>query len=214
MRLQRAAGAWRLGFVAVLLFLLSGAAQLRAQSPTLEVNPDSSQRNAFVRTANLLEDTPWLTALRQGLPVQLRYRVEVWRSREGWFDALANQYEWQVVVRHQPLLDQFTVYLIFPGRKVRSNVYATPGALGKALGSPYAIPLRPSDEGTYYYAASLDVQTLSDSDLEDFNKVIKGEIVQGGGGSLAERARRLALQLAGLPKLGLTARSSQFEFRK
>lgn len=201
----------------MLLLLALGPASLAAQdrAPRLEVSPDTSKKGvALVRTMNLLEDTPWLTALRQGLPVQLRYRVELWRSREAWVDALSTQYEWQVVVRHNPLLDQFTMYVIFPGRPVRSKVYPTPGTLGAILGSPYAIPMKAGDDGMYYYAASLDVQTLSDSDLDDFNKVIRGEIVQGGGGSLAERARRLALQLAGLPKLGLTARSGQFESRK
>lgn len=196
------------------LLLLPVVARAQSRAPELRVTRDTIRDRPLVQSTNLLDDTPWMTALRQGLPVRLRYRVEIWRSREGWFDALTTQYEWQVVLRHQPLLDQFTLYRLFPGQQVRTFTYATAGALGAVLASPYSIPLKPPEDGTHYYAASLDVQTLSDSDLDDFNKVIRGEIVQGGGGSLAERARRLALQLAGLPKLNLTARTAQFEYRK
>lgn len=205
---------WRLGLCALLLLLGPTVATAQATAPELRVTRDTIKDRPLVQSTNLLGDTPWLTALRQGLPVRLRYRVEIWRSREGWFDAVSNQYEWQVVIRHQPLLDQFTLYRLFPRQDVRTYTYATAGALAAVLEQPYSIPIKPSEEGTHYYAASLDVQTLSESDLDDFNKVIRGEIVQGGGRSLAERARRLALQLAGLPKLNLTARSAQFEYKR
>jgi hypothetical protein len=205
---------WRLGLCALLMLLAPSVMEAQSSAPELRVTRDTIKDRPLVQSTNLLGDTPWLTALRQGLPVRLRYRVEIWRSREGWFDAIANQYEWQVVIRHQPLLDQFTLYRLFPRQSVRTYTYATSGALAAVLEQPYAIPLKPTEDGIHYYAASLDVQTLSDSDLDDFNKVIRGEIVQGSGGSLAERARRLALQLAGLPKLNLTARSAQFEYKR
>jgi hypothetical protein len=200
--------------IVALSLLLTVPLAAQDRIPRLEVAPDSTLKNARVRSVNLLEDTPWLTALRQGLPVQLRYRLELWRSREGWFDALANQIELRVVVVHQPLLDQFAVYRQYPGQAVQSRVYPTPGTLGAALALTQQVPLRAGESGTYYYLASLDVQTLSDSDLDDFNKVIRGEITSGSGGSLAERARRLALQLAGLPKLSLSARSEAFEVKR
>lgn len=198
-----------------MLLSLFVAASGLAQDKTvrLEVNPDSARRIARVRTLYLLENTPWLTALRQGLPVQLRYRVELWRS-DIVPDGITKAYEWRIVVRHEPLLDQFSVYRVFPGQGIQNNVYPTPGTLGAALALIYAIPLPPANNGQYYYAASVEVQTLSDSDLDDFNKTIRGEITSRSGTSLAERARRLALQLAGLPELSLSARSEAFEVKR
>lgn len=199
--------------LAVLFGLLSHVRSAAAQDEAvqLQVYPDSAFR-ARVRTTGLLSDERWLTALRQGLPVQLSYKIELWRSQDG-PDDLVRSYEFRVVVRHEPLLDQFSLYRLFPGQTVRSNVYPTPGTLGAALALVYQIPVKPSEGGNYYYAASLNVATLSDSDLENFNKTIRGEITSGSGTSLAERARRLLLILAGLPKLDRSARSEGFVVR-
>lgn len=198
----------------LLLCVVGLAPALAAQDKAVRftVTPDSATFSvARVRTVNLLEDTPWLTALRQGLPVQIRYRVELWRSRDIVPDAVVRTYDFRVVIKHEPLLDQFSVYRVFPGQAAQNKVYPTPGTLGAALALIYGVPLKPTEAGRYYYAASMDVQTLSDSDLDDFNKTIRGEITSGSGTSLAERARRLMLTLAGLPKLSMTAQSGSFE---
>ena len=86
---------------------------------TVRLSPDSTlagSRAPIVRSENLLSDGRWLAALRSGLPVRLHYRVEVWRSRGGWFDAFERQAEWDVVLRHEPLLDQYTVLTLVGGR--------------------------------------------------------------------------------------------------
>jgi hypothetical protein len=215
--------------LALLLLLLaalaSGARQVRAQDTTAAVELDidlspaangSGAREPIVITRNLLEDTPWLSTLREGLPVRLQYRLEVWRSREGWFDVLDRQIEWTVVVRHEPLLDQFSVIRLLPPKQMRENTYATPGALASALSVPYKLQLAPKEPGRYYYAASLAVSTLSDSDMDQLERVLRGELDpgNGGGASLAQRVRRLVLRLAGLPTLNLSARSEGFEVRR
>lgn len=181
----------------------------------LDVAVADNGRDARVRTENLLADTPWLSALRQGLPVRLQYRLEVWRSREGWFDEVARSVEWTVLVKHEPLLDQFSVVRFIPPRRVSENRYATPGALAAALGVAYQLPIAPAEAGRYYYSATLTVTTLSDSDLDQFERLLRGGLDPGnaGGGSLAERARRLVLRLAGLPTLTVTGQSVGFEVR-
>jgi hypothetical protein len=104
-----------------LLLLLSFPATLPAQDSaavSLEVTLAGSTRDPVVRTRNLLEETPWLAALRQGLPVRLQYRLETWRSREAWLDEVERQVEWTIVVRHEPLLDQFLVTRLGPGTAI------------------------------------------------------------------------------------------------
>lgn len=182
----------------------------------LEVTLAGPTHEPLVRTRNLLEETPWLTALRQGLPVRLQYRLELWRSREAWLDEVDRQLEWTIVVRHEPLLDQFTVTRLGPGPLIQQRRVATPGALASLLGIGYQFQISPRAQGRYYYSASLAVATLSDSDLDQFERILKGELDprNSEGGSLAERARRLVLRLAGLPTLNLGASSEAFEIRE
>jgi hypothetical protein len=172
-------------------------------------------RSPVVRTRNLIAETPWLSTLRQGLPVRLQYRLELWRSREGWFDVLERKLDWDVVVRHEPLLDQFSVVRVLPPNRVLQNRYATPGALAAALSTAYQYTIAPSGAGTYYYSASLDVGTLSDSDLDELERFLKGELgADSEGGGLGRTARRLVLRLAGLPRESLSARSAAFVVRE
>jgi len=208
---RRCLALWLAAFLAPATVLVAQETSLR-----LEVGLDSASagtRDPVVRTRNLLEDTPWLSALRQGLPLRLLYRTELWRSREGWLDELVRQVEWTVVVRHEPLLDQFSVVRFLPPRRVLQNRYATPGVLAQALGVAYPLRIAPTTPGRYYYSAVLEVTTLSDSDLDEVERLIRNGLDPGrtSGGSLADRARRLVLRLAGLPTLTLRGQSTAFE---
>jgi hypothetical protein len=178
----------------------------------------AGSRAPIVRSENLLSDGRWLTALRSGLPVRLHYKVEVWRSRGAWFDAFERQVEWDVVLRHEPLLDQYTLLTLVGGR-VRERRYATVDALGAALAFAYQVSARPTQNGRYYYAASLEISTLSDSDLDELQRFLEGdlgEVAQGKeglGDAVGRGATRFLLRLAGLPSLRLEVRSLSFDVR-
>jgi hypothetical protein len=203
------------------------APNLAAQEPQavrllVTLTQDSSPRGArapLVRSENLLvPGSRWLLALRSGLPVRLHYRVEVWRSRDGWFDNFDRQVEWDVVVRHEPLLDQYTLLTIVGSRR-QERRYATLDALGAALAFAYQINVRPEQEGSYYYAGLLQVSTLSDSDLDELERFLAGDLGQSDqgdesfGDALGRGATRFLLRLAGLPSLRLEARSPRFVVR-
>jgi hypothetical protein len=179
----------------------------------------SGSRAPIVRSENMLSgNSRWLSALRSGLPVRLHYRVEVWRSRGAWFDTFERQAEWDVLVRHEPLLDQYTL-LTFVGAARQERRYATIDALGAALAFAYQVNVRPIEPGRYYYAASLQVSTLSDSDLDELDRFLAGDLEraeEGGenlGDALGRGATRFLLRLAGLPSLRLEARSERFSVR-
>jgi len=218
-------GAWRLAAgvaLAAAPFQRLDAQEGHPVRLYVTLSPDSSQNGArapIVRSENLLGgDSRWLAALRSGLPVRLHYRVEVWRSREGWFDIFVRQAEWDLLVRHEPLLDQYTL-LTFAGASRQERRYATLDALGAALAFAYQVNVRPTEEGRYYYAASLQVSTLSDSDLDELERFLTGDLrreAKGGenlGDALGRGATRFLLRLAGLPSLRLEARSDRFVVR-
>jgi hypothetical protein len=179
----------------------------------------TGSRAPVVRSENLLGTTSrWLTALRSGLPVRLHYRVEVWRSRGAWFDTFERQAEWDVLIRHEPLLDQYTL-VTFVGAARQERRYATIDALGAALAFAYQVNVRPAAAGRYYYAASLQVTTLSDSDLDELERFLAGDMGRAAerngnlGDALGREATRFLLRLAGLPSLRLEARSQPFSVR-
>ena len=217
---------WAAAVVRVLALAASLYGRAPAQTPqavrlTVRLADDSTatgSRAPVVRSENLLGDGRWLSALRSGLPVRLHYRIEVWRSRGGWFDAFERQAEWDVVLRHEPLLDQYTVLTLVGGR-ARERRYATLDALSAALAFAYQVNVRPPQTGRYYYAASLEISTLSDSDLDELQRFIEGDVddvaqgKEGVGDALGRGATRFLLRLAGLPSLRLEVRSTTFEVR-
>ncbi|HEY9014197.1 MAG TPA: DUF4390 domain-containing protein [Gemmatimonadales bacterium] len=186
---------------------------------TLADSTPAGARSPIVRSENLLgANSRWLAALRSGLPLRLHYRVEVWRSRGAWFDTFERQAEWDLLVRHEPLLDQYTL-LTFVGAARQERRYATLDALGAALSFAYQVNVRPAEDGRYYYAASLQVTTLSDSDLDELERFLAGDPNQANGegenlgDALGRGATRFLLRLAGLPSLRLEARSRAFSVR-
>ena len=212
--------------VLLLLALLAVAipGESRAQtgnSVRLEVRltPDTAMGGArapVVRSENLLGDGRWLSTLRSGLPVRLHYRIEVWRSRNGWMDQLTRQVYWDVVLRHEPLLDEYTMLTIF-GSRVQERRYATLDALTAALAFAYQINVSPAQQGNYYYSSTLEVSTLSDDDLEELERFLDGGTTRRGDGGLSDAmgrgATRFLLRLAGLPSLRLEARTGRFSIR-
>lgn len=219
---------WRVRAALLGAWLASTAAPtIRAQDPsdvrlqvTLAADSTlSGSRSPIVRSQNMLAgNSRWLSALRSGLPVRLHYRVEVWRSRGAWFDTFERQAEWDVLIRHEPLLDQYTL-LTFVGAARQERRYATLDALGAALSFAYQVNVRPIEAGRYYYAASLQVSTLSDSDLDELERFLAGDLdgtAERGedlGDALGRGATRFLLRLAGLPSLRLEARSQHFTVR-
>jgi hypothetical protein len=216
---------WVLVAVAAAVLTTGRAPRAEAQAGAVRLtvrlaadSTPSGSRAPIVRSENLLGDGRWLAALRSGLPVRLHYSVEVWRSRGGWFDAFERQAEWDVVLRHEPLLDQYTVLTLVGGR-AQERRYATVDALSAALAFAYQVRVRPPQPGRYYYAASLQISTLSDSDLDELQRFLEGDLgevaqgKEGVGDAVGRGATRFLLRLAGLPSLRLEVRSVSFEVR-
>ena len=206
----------------ILILLLAPSVALAQGKVRIEVsyNPDTTRARwePNVRVTNLLADDRWLNILRSGFPLRMHYRVEMWRSKSGWFDDFVREVEWDVVVRHEPLLDQYAVTTLMPGRQLE-NRYAGLEALGRSLGLSYRIAIRPSDPGEYYYTAVLKVSTLSDSDLDELERFLRGDLGPAAsegrdlGDALGRGATRLLLKLGGLPNLRVEGRSGKFRIR-
>jgi len=180
-----------------------------AQAPALTVIVQSGVARA--QTTGLLTDGKFVGLMRSGFPLRLHYRLELWRSRSGWFDQYISEAPWDAVARHDPLADDFV--LIRTGGRVTR--YGTPEDLERALDLPYRVNLKVNGSGNFYFLCRLDLTTLNDTDLEELTRWLRGDVtpaVSGGnlGGALARGAQRLLVRIAGLPRLTLEARSETF----
>ena len=180
-----------------------------AQSPTLTVTVQNNTPR--VRSTGLLADGKFVGLMRSGFPLRLHYRLELWKVRTGWFDQFVREVSWDAVARNDPLADDFV--LIRQGGAV--SRYATPDELSAALEIPYTVTLRPTSTsgGRYYFVARLEVTTLNDTDLQELQRWLSGDVgpaVSGEGNfgqALARGAQRVLVRLAGLPRQRLEARS-------
>ena len=197
------------------LALLGGVSVSRAaaQAPALTVIVQDGVPR--VQNTALLADGRFVGLMRSGFPLRLHYRLELWRSRSGWFDQYITEAPWDAVARHDPLADDFV--LIRTGGSVAR--YGTPEDLERAFELPYRVNLKLQGSGNFYFLCRLDVTTLNDTDLEELTRWLKGDVspaVSGGnlGGALTRGAQRLLVRIAGLPRLTLEARSETFNRRE
>jgi hypothetical protein len=193
--------------LAVLALLIGAVASAAAQDASLTVTLQNGVPR--VQATALLANGKFIALMRSGFPLRLHYRLELWRKRSGWFDDHVTEASWDAVAHYDPLADDF-VLLRSGGIAAR---YARVDALARALQVPYKVTLSPKTAGTFYYLCRLDVSTLNDTDLEEVEQWLKGEVtpaVSGRGdltSAVVRGAQRLLVRIAGLPRLTLEARS-------
>jgi len=201
---------------ALVLLLLSGSVRaeadtVAAQGPRLSVRADSAAGGrAVMRLGGVLDDEALEEAVRSGLPLRVNVRVELWR--DGLFDDLDGSEDWSAVLLFEPLERQF---VLRPPRDDarRFTRYADARA---ALETEYALALAPRRSGRYYYTATLEIETLSLSDLEELERWLRGELGPAVSGdrsiatAMGEGAKRLLIRLLGLPSRRIEARSEKF----
>ncbi|MGH7570140.1 MAG: DUF4390 domain-containing protein [Gemmatimonadales bacterium] len=201
-----------------LLYGAATAAAAQASPPSLAVTLDG--RTPRVRASALLADGTYAGLMRSGFPLRLHFRLELWRVRANWFDQFQRDVTWDLVARHDPLTDDYV--LIRAGRGGSVTRYATLEELARALEIPYRIPLATTGQGRFYFLCRLEVTTLNDSDLEELERWLRGDVgpaVSGGGNgnlgdALARGAQRVLVRIAGLPRLTLEARSARFRVER
>lgn len=141
-----------------------------------------------VITANLLAAQNTRELLRNGFPAALRFRAELWR-KSRWFDEQAGLTEWNVLVQYEPASQLYKV-VRQRGRNELEDFggFATLASAEAQINRPYRIPLTPERPGRYYYNLSLEIQTLTVSDLDALQRWLRGEAepaVRGRGNPLS-----------------------------
>jgi hypothetical protein len=207
----RRAGFW----LSVALALLCGGGTAAAQSaPDFSVRAGGAEDGGrpLVEIRGILEDDALRGALESGLPLRFQLRVELWRK--GLFDRLVDAQEIYLALLQDPL-DR--LYRLETGQSERR--YASLAEAQRAIEGLLTASLSPRGAGRYYYLATLDIETLSLSDLEELRRWLRGDLqpaIEGrsSAGRAVERGlRRVFVRVIGLPTRRYEARSGTFVLR-
>ncbi len=199
----------------MVLALPCGDGAAAAQSaPDFSVRASATEEGGrpVVELRGVLEDDALRDALESGLPLRFRLRVELWRK--GLFDRLVGAQEIYLALLQDPL-DR--LYRLETGRSERR--YASLGEAQRAIESLLRATLSPRGSGRYYYLATLDIETLSLSDLEELRRWLRGDLqpaIEGRAspGRAVERGlRRVLVRAIGLPTRRYESRSGTFVLR-
>jgi hypothetical protein len=198
-----------------LLALLPFPEVLAGQSgaASLAVEPRSGMVELVL--GDLLDEPRFREALLEGLPLRVRVVTELWRDR--FFDSQEGRAEWRATVLHDPLDG---TYRIRASSGEAEIALSSLEEIRLVLQRTFTVPLRPTDEGRYYYLATLDVETISLSDLEELQRWLRGDLATGiaggrGGveGAVTRGLGRVLQRALRLPALRVRLQSPAFEIR-
>jgi hypothetical protein len=169
----------------------------------------------------VVADTAMLLLVRNGFPMQLNYRLELWAARRL-FDNVLASVEWKVLLRYDALNEQYRVFRVDSTRfdsttRIRqlgifSNVADATAEVERAM--RVMLPAS-SRAGRQYYRVVLDVVTLSNDDLDEMQRWLRGELrpaVRGErnpGTAIGRGVQRVFVRLLGEAR-HLEARTPSF----
>lgn len=194
------------------------AATFATQTPQQPVRPlhlevDPSTYALSFRLGASVADPRLEQVLSSGLPLRLTVRAELWRDR--FVDGLADQESWRAVLVYEPLEGRYRLRISSSPAAERS--FRSLEEAGAALQHPVRLRLRPERPGRYYYLATLEVETLSLSDLEELRRWLRGELGPAVSGerepesALATGLQRLLIRVLGLPNRRFEVRTATFQ---
>jgi hypothetical protein len=205
--------------ITVVAFAVS-ASVASAQKPQISiVLPEQSSlatEPPVIRSQSLVTDGVMLDLLRNGFPARLHYRMERW-STGGWFDDIAAESEWDVVVRYDALSKLFEVYRVVRRQTVLLGRFPTIQEAEAAVDAPFPAPIALPRKGRRtYYTLTLNIETLSLTELDEVERWLRGELkpaVRGKknpGTAVGRGVRTVMVRLLGGEKRRYETRSGTF----
>lgn len=205
-----------IAIAAVAVSASSGAAQKPQVKILLPERASLATEPPLVTSQSLVTDGAMLDLLRNGFPARLHYRMERWSTR-GWFDDIAAEAEWDVVVRYDALGKVFQVYRVAEKRTFLLGTFPTVQEAEAALDLPFPAPIGLPRRGRQsYYTLTLNIETLSLTELDEVERWLRGELkpaVRGKknpGTAVGRGVRTVVVRLLGGEKRRYEARSGTF----
>ena len=156
------------------LLAVPAAAQRPRVGVSIQLGPDTLPRRARyaqVQVRSLLADPDWAGALDQAFPIRLGFRMEIWRSRDGWIDEFQRATEWSMVIQYEPLQEQYRVTELLLSGPVETR-FSSRDELARWVGITREVDALPVGAGEFYYILRLRISALSDEDMEELEQFL------------------------------------------
>lgn len=164
-----------------------------------------------MHVGSLFEEPGLSRALHSGLPLRIRVLAELWKH--GFFDSEKGRSEWRATVLYDPLEQRYRVATADAVELTADSIAGVRDALERA----FMVPLRPREEGRYYYLGEVQVETLSLTDLEELQRWLRGDLAPAVKGdqpmetAVGRGVRRAIVRMLGLPARRFKLRTESFE---
>ncbi len=204
--------------------LLGGASDARAQQlPALDIAlPPPSELATLgpvVSAVHMLSSPSMRELLLQGFPAQLHFRVELW-SVGGWFNEFERGTEFEVYVHYLVLEKMYEVVQVVHDRGLPLGKFARIEDAELAVARPTRVPIAAlASNKRQYYSATLEVEVLQISDLDELNRWLRGELQPAIGGknnpgtAISHGVRTLVARLLGGETRSYERRTAVFRGR-
>lgn len=196
--------------------VLAGPRRAHAQQDegpfTVSVDPEDGSLEVSPR--NLFRESGLVRALHSGLPLRIRIEAELWKS--GFIDSPRGKGEWRATVLYDPLERSYRVATGVAGY-AEITADSLPDVTS-ALRAAFSLPLRPLEEGRYYYLGEAQVETLSLSDLDELQRWLRGDLAtasredERAGSAVGRGMHRILVRMLGIPARTFRLRTEPFEF--
>jgi hypothetical protein len=206
----------------VTLLVATGVeAQPRATLQLLLPPTDSlSTEPPRVAATNVLAANSVRELLHAGFPARLTYQVELWTTA-GVFNRRLQTFTWDVVLRFDPVRRVYEAVRVVADRAQPLGSFALLADAISELERPQPVlaPAPRGAPGSLYYAATLTLEMLSVSDLDELGRWVRGDLnptVRGQrnpGTAIGRGARTLLSRLLGGERSTIETRSATFRVR-
>jgi len=176
-----------------------------------------TRRGPLVRAARMLAGERIQKLLLAGFPARFHFRIELWSKGRFFIDQLEGATEWDVWARYLPTERLYEVLQVQDERALSLGKFADVADAERAIGRPNAAPIRARvSSRRQYYQATLVVEVLSERDLDEIARWLKGDVEPGITGDanpasiLSRGIRTLASRLLGGEKLEYEATGPTF----
>ena len=197
-----------LAFTLSLGILLGGARDAWAQQlPSLDIalppTPELATAGPVVTANRMLSSASMRELLLQGFPAQFHFRVELW-SVGGWFNEFERGTEYEVYVHYLVLEKVYEVVQVVHDRGLPLGKFSKIEDAELAVARPTRVPIAGlASNKRQYYSATLEVEVLQISDLDELNHWLRGELQPAIGGknnpgtAISHGVRTLVARLLG-----------------
>jgi hypothetical protein len=202
------------------LLLLGGSGSVaRAQgNPEIDIRVTAQSYPPLVAVRNVLTEREYDELLRNGFPVRMHIRAELWTVGR-YFDDVRGRVEWDVIVQYNVVEKSYEVARLVGERLMALGSYAR-FADARAASELAYLPTLPTPRRGQkgYVLVQAEVQALEVSDLDEVERWLRGEArpaVRGKrspASALTRGVRTLASRILGGEVRQLEARSATLVF--